>query len=88
MKLKDIFECLGNGVMYVLTFTQTKEIFEIISLVLSILISVVILVSKIIQWWKESKQDGKIDKEEIDNLVDILQEGKNEIDNHINKEDK
>ena len=58
--------------MYVLTVAQTKEIFEIISLILSILISVLILVSNIIVWVKKATADGKIDKEEIDELVDIV----------------
>lgn len=67
--------------MYVLTFAQTKEIFEIISLVLSILISALILISNVISWVKKATADGKIDKEEIDELVDILSETeKNKID--------
>lgn len=60
--------------MYVLSFTQTKEVFEIISLILSILISVLILISNIIGWYKKASEDGKIDKEEIDELVDIISE--------------
>lgn len=71
---KNILEISGNALMYVFTFIQTKEIFEIISLVLSIIISAIILISNIIGWVKKATDDGKIDKEEIDDLVDILSE--------------
>lgn len=72
MKARNILEIIGNGSMYILTIVQTKEIFEIVSLVLSILISALILVSHIVSWFKKANADGKIDKEEIDELVDIV----------------
>ena len=75
MKAKDIFQIGGNAVMYALTATQTKEIFEIISLVLSILISLIIFISKLIEWWKKAKADGKITKEEVEEVKDIIEEG-------------
>lgn len=75
MKVRDLFQMGGNAVMYVLTATQTKEIFEIISLVLSILISLLIIISKLIEWWKKAKSDGKITNEEIKEAQDIIEEG-------------
>ena len=82
---RDLFEIGGNGAMYVLTATQTKEIFEIISLVLSILISCLILASKIAQWWKKAKADGKIDKEEIHEVIDIVGDGVKDIKDKTQK---
>ena len=82
---RDLFEISGNGAMYVLTATQTKEIFEIISLVLSILISCLILASKIVQWWKKAKADGKIDKEEIQEVIDIVGDGVKDIKDKTQK---
>lgn len=75
MKARDLFQIGGNAVMYALTATQTKEIFEIISLVLSILISLIIIISKLIEWWKKAKSDGKITNEEIKEAQDIIEEG-------------
>ena len=75
MKARDLFQIGGNAVMYALTATQTKEIFEIISLVLSILISLIIIISKLIEWWKKAKSDGKITHEEIKEAQDIIEEG-------------
>lgn len=84
MKTKDIFEVSGNALMYVLTATQTKEVFEIISLVLSILISVLIIVGKLVSWFKKANADGKITKEEIDEGIEILEDAKDKMkgDNH------
>ena len=88
MKIKDFFMIGGNALMYVLTATQTKEVFEIISLVLSIVISILIIVSKIIDWWKRAKADGKIDEDEIKEGIEIIQEGTKEIKDHIDKNKK
>ena len=70
MKTRSILELVGNGSMYILTFTQTREVFEIVSLVLSILISLLILVGHIVAWFKKANADGKIDADEINELVD------------------
>ena len=83
MKLKDFFQIGGNGIMYILTATQTKEVFEIVSLILSIVISILIIVSKIIDWYKRAKADGKIDEDEIKEGIDIVVDGTKEIKDHI-----
>ena len=71
--------------MYILTVAQTKEIFQIVSLVLSILISIVILIGKIVDWYHKAKADGKITKEEIKELVDTTKEDIEDIKEKINK---
>lgn len=83
MKLKDFFQIGGNGIMYILTATQTKEVFEIVSLILSIVISILIIVSKIVDWYKRAKADGKIDEDEIKEGIDIIVDGTKEIKDHI-----
>lgn len=83
MKLKDFFQIGGNGIMYILTATQTKEVFEIVSLILSIVISILIIVSKIVDWYKRAKADGKIDEDEIKEGIDIVVDGTKEIKDHI-----
>lgn len=85
-KLRDGLEVGGNGIMYILTATQTKEIFEIISLVLSILISVIIIVSKLVSWLKKSMADGKITKEEVQEGVDIIKVGADDLKDKLNKD--
>ena len=87
MKVKDIFQIVGNGAMYGLTAMQTKEVFEIISLILSILISIVILVSKMVEWIKEAKKDGKIDEDELKQGLDIMQDGLEDIKQNVDKKE-
>ena len=88
MKIKDFFQISGNALMYVLTATQTKEVFEIVSLILSIVISVLIIVSKVFDWWKRAKADGKIDEDEIKEGIEIIKDGTQEIKDHIDKDKK
>lgn len=83
MKISDGLEIGGNGFMYILTATQTKEIFQIISLVLSILISLFIIIGKVVEWWKKSMSDGKITKDEIKELTDDVKEDVNEIKENV-----
>lgn len=86
MKTRNILEIFGNGIMYALSLTNTKEIFEIISLVISILISILIFVSHLVSWFKKAKQDGKIDNEELDQLIDIINETEKDLENKNKKE--
>lgn len=88
MKIREGLEICGNGLMYILTITQTKEVFQIVSLVLSILISVIILFTKIYDWWKKAKADGKISKEEIDELVEITKKETEDIVDAISEQEK
>ena len=85
MRIKDLLSVVGNGIMYVLTIAQTREIFQIIELVLAILISIVILFGKIIDWYHKAKKDGKITKEEIKELVEITKDDIEDIKDKVNK---
>ena len=89
MNIKKFFEIMGNGIMYVLTFTNTKEVFECISLILSIIISILIIGSMLYTWWEKAKADGKITSDEIKEGIEIIKKGKEEIEKKVNskKED-
>lgn len=63
--MKDFTEGLVNVCSYVLTATMTKEVFQIISLVVSIIGTLVIVFTKVYDWYVRAKEDGKITKEEI-----------------------
>lgn len=78
---KEIGSIAGNVVTYVLAAVQQNEILQIIEFVLSAILTVVILVYRVWHWYQEAKKDGKIDKEEIDQLGKIIEETKNEEDN-------
>lgn len=88
MDKKTPVEVLFNVATYGVAFANFEEILKIISLILSIITSLAILLAKIIQWWKKASKDGKIDKDEINEGIDIIVSGGNEIiDNIKDKEE-
>ena len=81
--MKKLYDVLGNGVMYFLTFLQTNELLETISLCLSIFISAFILITSVVEWWKKAKNDGKITAEEIQEGAKVVIDGASEIKTQI-----
>ena len=79
-----------NVAQYAAIAIQPDEIFRYIQLGLAILCSLVLLAYRIWCWYKDAKKDGKVDTEEVKQLVDIVKDTKEEIDNHVNnnKENK
>ena len=79
--MKRIIELIANGGQYVLTAVQTNEVLQIVELVLSILTILFILGVNIYSWWKKASADGKIDKEELEELQNIVEDGKEKLEN-------
>ena len=88
MKIKNVFEVLGNGGQYVLMALQTDEILKYVELVLSILTTLIILGFNIYSWWKKAKADGELSEDEIKEGVKIIEDGTKEIKDHIDKNKK
>ena len=60
-----------------LSVTEVQAIISICVTVLGFIISVAIPgIIKLVKWWKKAKEDGKIDEQELDELGNILQDGK------------
>ena len=78
--MKRLLEIITNGGMYVLTAFQVNEIFQMIELILSIVMTLFILTINIIAWVKKSMEDGKIDKKEIEELKEIAEKGKEDLE--------
>lgn len=74
MKISEGLTIGGNVITYVLSAVQQNEIIQIVSFVLSSITSLVIIAFKIWQWWAKAKADGKIDPEEIDEAIDIIEQ--------------
>lgn len=82
MKHNDFLSWIGTAFGGILTALQTDVVFQYISLALTILSTLVAIAFTIWKWWKKASEDGKITKEEIEELEDDLKE-------HIDKkEDK
>lgn len=79
---------IGTGLSAVGTGTQTNEILQTISLILTIIGALITITMALINWWKNAKKDGKIDKEEIKEGVDIIVDGVKTIQDIKDKEDK
>lgn len=78
----------GTALSAVGTGLQTSEVLQIISLVLTIIGSIITIVMAIMNWWKKAKADGKITKEEIQEGIDIIQDGIEDLKDKTQKEDK
>lgn len=82
---------IGNGLTYAVAFASTNQVFQIIEFVFSILTSLVIITLKLVSWFKKAKKDGKIDSDEVDELIDIISkegEGKDDIQGTNSKPEK
>ena len=88
MSIKNFLEDVGCGSLGILTVLQTEQILRIANLILAIIISILVLVSRIIDWYKKSKADGKIDADEAKEGIKIITDGAKEIKDHIDNGNK
>lgn len=82
---KDIISWSGTAFGTILTAIQTDQIFQYISLGLTILSTLVAIAYTIWKWWKKAKADGQITPDEVNDLIDDV---KNTIDDKEKGEDK
>lgn len=81
--MKDnILSAIGSVSSWVLTMAQTNEAFQLIMLILSILSTLFTIAFTFYKWYNKAKEDGKITKDEIEDLADDISETLK------NKEDK
>lgn len=90
MRGKEILTgAVGTALSAIGTATQTNDILEAISFGITIiggLITFIIL--PLINWYKNAKKDGKVDKEEIKEATDIVKEGSQSIKEQIDEQKK
>ena len=66
--------------------TQTHQVFEIISLILTILGTILtFIVMPLLNWYQKSKKDGKITIDEVKEGGEILADGIEEVGKEIDK---
>lgn len=82
--MKDnILEILSIGVQATFTAVQTDEILRRISFAITLVSFIITLSCNIYKWWRNSKKDGKITMDEVDELVDIVKDGSDSLTNTI-----
>lgn len=84
---KQIIEYASCGVGAVLTVVQTNQVFQLVSLILTCIATAVALGFTIYKWYKAAKADGKIDDKEVEELVDIIKDGADEIKKDLGDKD-
>lgn len=80
-----ITEWCGCAFGAIMTVVQTQEIFQIISLILTILATAATLAFTIWKWWVAAKADNKITPEEIQEGLDIVKKGIEDTKDIIDK---
>ena len=61
------------------TALQTNEVLQTISLIITIIGGLITITMALLTWYKNAKKDGKIDKEEVKEAIDIVQKGTEDI---------
>lgn len=86
MKMKDEIVCLsGNTISWVLTASQTKEVFEIVQIIVATIVSLLTAAYIVWKWYKKAKEDGKITADEV---VDLVNQVKDNLGGEENAEDR
>ena len=71
---KNIISHIGSTLGAIFTIVQSNEIFQLISLILTIISVLVSIAFSIYRWIITATKDGKIDEEEVNELTNILDE--------------
>lgn len=92
MKNEWIASGVGATLGAVGTATQTNEILQTISLVITIIGAIIsMIIVPLISWYQKAKKDGKITSDEIKDGIDTLVDGVKEVQDKLedkNEEDK
>lgn len=78
--MQNLKSTIGSGSCMILTAIQTNQLFQYISLGLTIFVSILTIIS----WFRTALKDRNIDAEEIAELERKLQEAEDKI-NRLNK---
>lgn len=88
MSKKEIGAFLSTCLSAVGTGVQTNKVFEIISLVITIIGGILTIIITISNWYSKAKADGKITKDEITEIIDAVKDETNHVIDEIHKNDK
>lgn len=69
------------------TAIQPDVIFQYIQMGLTILATLITIILGLRAWWKDAKKDGKITKDEIEQGVNIIKDGVEQIQDKTKKGD-
>lgn len=80
-------ECIGSTICTAAAATSTalqpNEVWQYIQMGITIIAGIISIILGLRAWWKDAKKDGKIDKEEIEDGINIIMGGANDIKEHL-----
>lgn len=80
-------ECIGSTICTAAAATSTAlqpdQVLQYIQLAITIIAGLISIILALRAWWKDAKKDGKIDKEEIEDGINIIMGGANDIKEHL-----
>lgn len=83
MKTEFIGSTICTAVAGTSTALQPNEIWQYIQMAITIIAGIISIILGLRAWWKDAKKDGKIDKEEIEDGIDIIVGGGKDIKEHL-----
>lgn len=82
--MKDnLLNIFNIGLQAIFTAVQTDEVLRWISFGFTLVSVIITIAYNIWKWWRNSKKDGKITMDEVDELVDIVKDGSDTLTNTI-----
>lgn len=85
-------ECVGSTICTAVAGTSTaiqpNQVLQYIQLAITIIAGLISIILGLRAWWKDAKKDGKIDKDEVEDAIDIVMGGAKDIQDQIGKENK
>ena len=85
-------ECVGSTICTAVAGTSTaiqpNQVLQYVQLAITIIAGIISIILGLRAWWKDAKKDGKIDKDEVEEAIDIVMGGAKDIQDNIGKEKK
>lgn len=85
-------ECVGSTICTAVAGTSTaiqpNQVLQYVQLAITIIAGLISIILGLRAWWKDAKKDGKIDKDEVEDAIDIVMGGAKDIQDNIGKEKK
>lgn len=82
------YDFLTNALGVAMTAVQSNEIFQLVSLILTCISITFSMIFTLWKWYHTATADGKIDKKEIDELMNEIDDKLNNLNDELNRKDK
>lgn len=83
----DFQSYICNGVGVIFSAIQTNEVLSWISWGMTIIATILSITFTIYKWWVKAHADGKITKDEIEELGDIVSDATDKLKDEVKKDE-